>query len=40
MYPEELRYTAEHEWVRLEADGTVFLASRHLPKRPLATSCT
>lgn len=24
MYPEELRYTAEHEWVRLEADGTVF----------------
>ena len=23
MYPEELRYTAEHEWVRSEADGTV-----------------
>ena len=23
MYPEELRYTADHEWVRSEADGTV-----------------
>jgi glycine cleavage system H protein len=23
MYPEELRYTAEHEWVRSTADGTV-----------------
>lgn len=22
-YPEHLRYTAEHEWARLEADGTV-----------------
>lgn len=23
MYPEELRYTAEHEWVRSAGDGTV-----------------
>ena len=23
MYPDELRYTAEHEWVRATADGTV-----------------
>jgi glycine cleavage system H protein len=23
MYPEELRYTAEHEWVRSTGDGTV-----------------
>jgi glycine cleavage system H protein len=23
MYPEELRYTAEHEWVRSTDDGTV-----------------
>ncbi|MBI1350830.1 MAG: glycine cleavage system protein GcvH [Actinomycetales bacterium] len=23
MYPEELRYTAEHEWVRATDDGTV-----------------
>lgn len=23
MYPEELRYTAEHEWVRSTASGTV-----------------
>lgn len=22
-YPEQLRYTAEHEWARLEADGTI-----------------
>lgn len=23
MYPDELRYTTEHEWVRATADGTV-----------------
>ena len=23
MIPEELRYTSEHEWIRLEEDGTV-----------------
>lgn len=25
MYPEELRYTAEHEWVRATGNGTVII---------------
>jgi glycine cleavage system H protein len=29
MYPEDLRYTAEHEWVRLGADGNVRIGITH-----------
>jgi glycine cleavage system H protein len=29
MYPEDLRYTAEHEWVRAGADGTVRIGITH-----------
>ncbi|MEY4136458.1 MAG: glycine cleavage system protein GcvH [Actinomycetota bacterium] len=29
MYPEDLRYTAEHEWVRTGADGNVRIGITH-----------
>jgi glycine cleavage system H protein len=29
MYPEELRYTRDHEWVRIEADGRAVLGITH-----------
>ena len=29
MYPEDLRYTAEHEWVRIGADGNVRIGITH-----------
>ena len=29
MYPEDLRYTAEHEWVRSTSDGTVRIGITH-----------
>lgn len=29
MYPEDLRYTAEHEWVRTGTDGTVRIGITH-----------
>jgi len=29
MYPEDLRYTAEHEWVRSGADGSVRIGITH-----------
>lgn len=29
MYPEDLRYTAEHEWVRVAGDGTVRIGITH-----------
>lgn len=29
MYPEDLRYTAEHEWVRSGSDGTVRIGITH-----------
>ena len=29
MYPEDLRYTAEHEWVRSGADGSVRVGITH-----------
>lgn len=28
-FPESLRYTAEHEWVRLESDGSVTIGITH-----------
>ena len=29
MYPEDLRYTAEHEWVRTDANGNVRIGITH-----------
>jgi glycine cleavage system H protein len=29
MYPEDLRYTAEHEWVRTDASGNVRIGITH-----------
>jgi glycine cleavage system H protein len=29
MYPDDLRYTAEHEWVRTTGDGTVEVGITH-----------
>ncbi|MFM8155700.1 MAG: glycine cleavage system protein H, partial [Actinomycetes bacterium] len=29
MYPEDLRYTAEHEWVRAGADGVLRIGITH-----------
>jgi glycine cleavage system H protein len=29
MYPEDLRYTAEHEWVRADANGNVRIGITH-----------
>ena len=34
-YPETLRYTREHEWVRLEADGTAVVGITHFAQEQL-----
>ena len=35
MYPDELRYTAEHEWVRATANGTVTFGITHFAQESL-----
>ena len=35
MVPEELRYTAEHEWVRMNADGTATFGITHFAQDAL-----
>ncbi len=35
MYPEELRYTAEHEWVRATESGTVVFGITHFAQESL-----
>lgn len=35
MEPEELRYTAEHEWVRAHADGTATFGITHFAQEAL-----
>lgn len=35
MVPEELRYTAEHEWVRANGDGTVTFGITHFAQDAL-----
>jgi glycine cleavage system H protein len=35
MYPDELRYTAEHEWVRGTANGTVTFGITHFAQESL-----
>lgn len=35
MYPEDLRYTAEHEWVRLTDSGTVVFGITHFAQEAL-----
>lgn len=35
MVPEELRYTAEHEWVRLNGDGTATFGITHFAQDAL-----
>ena len=35
LYPDDLRYTAEHEWVRPEADGTAVVGITHFAQNAL-----
>lgn len=35
MYPDDLRYTAEHEWVRANGDGTVRVGITHFAQDSL-----
>ena len=35
MYPDDLRYTAEHEWVRVSASGTVVFGITHFAQDSL-----
>ncbi|MDT0201588.1 glycine cleavage system protein GcvH [Nocardioides sp. AE5] len=35
MYPEDLKYSAEHEWVRQGADGTVRIGVTHFAQDSL-----
>ncbi len=35
MYPDDLRYTAEHEWVRSTAQGTVVFGITHFAQEAL-----
>jgi glycine cleavage system H protein len=35
MYPEDLRYTREHEWVRTTGDGTVVVGITHFAQDAL-----
>ena len=39
-FPEDLRYTKEHEWIRDEGDGRTGSASPTTPRTPSGTSCT
>ena len=35
MYPDDLRYTAEHEWVRVSESGTVVFGITHFAQEAL-----
>ncbi|MEE9284830.1 MAG: glycine cleavage system protein GcvH [Dehalococcoidia bacterium] len=35
MYPEDLRYYKEHEWVRVEGDGTAVMGISHFAQEQL-----
>ena len=35
MYPDELRYTRDHEWIRLEADGKAVIGVTHYAQEQL-----
>jgi glycine cleavage system H protein len=40
MVPDDLLYTAEHEWVRRAADGRLRVGITHFAQEQLGTSCT